>query len=160
MKLEQIGFYTLTDERAKSVSETSRMQRCEIIITEKCNFKCPYCRGLRSDCSGVKTLEEVKEVIDYWADDNLKNIRFSGGEPTTHKNLLEMVEHAKARGVERIAISTNGSSSEAYYRKLVQRALMISLSHWMPAVVLAVILWLAYAASLVRLLTTSRYWHL
>lgn len=119
MKLEQIGFYTLSDERAKNISETSRMQRCEIIITEKCNFKCPYCRGLRKDCAGVKTLEEVKSIIDIWTKDNLKNIRFSGGEPTTHKNLLEMVEYAKSSGIERIAISTNGSSSEVYYRKLV-----------------------------------------
>jgi len=37
-KLEDIGFYTLTDERLKNTSLTSQMQRCEMIITEYCNF--------------------------------------------------------------------------------------------------------------------------
>ena len=44
--LKNIGFYTLSDERAANVSDTSQMKRCEMIITEYCNFKCPYCRGL------------------------------------------------------------------------------------------------------------------
>ncbi len=26
------------------------MQRCETILTDRCNFKCPYCRDLRPDC--------------------------------------------------------------------------------------------------------------
>jgi hypothetical protein len=30
MKLEDIGFYTLSDNRAKNVSGASPMQRCEI----------------------------------------------------------------------------------------------------------------------------------
>lgn len=119
MKLEDIGFYTLSDERCESISPTSPMQRCEIIITDKCNFRCPYCRGLRKDCEGVVPLKRVCDVIDTWAKDGLRNIRFSGGEPTTHKDLLAMVEYAKAKGVKRIALSTNGSSSKAYYDKLV-----------------------------------------
>ena len=39
-KLENIGFYTLSDERAANTSDTSPMQRCEIILTDRCNFKC------------------------------------------------------------------------------------------------------------------------
>jgi uncharacterized protein YutD len=47
MKLEEIGFYSLSDQRAKEASCTSQMKRCEMIITEECNFKCPYCRGFK-----------------------------------------------------------------------------------------------------------------
>jgi len=118
-KLEDIGFYTLCDYRTEQISSTSPMWRCEIIITDKCNFKCPYCRELRPDAKGTLSLEKVKEIIDYWASDGLKNIRLSGGEPTTHPKLLDMVSYAKERGVERIAISTNGSSSLTYYNKLI-----------------------------------------
>ena len=64
-------------------------------------------------------LEQVKEVIDYWADEGLENIRFSGGEPTTHKDLIEIIEYAKERGVKRIALSTNGSCSLKHYKKLI-----------------------------------------
>lgn len=38
MDLKQIGFYSLSDERAAHSCETSQMKRCEMIITEYCNF--------------------------------------------------------------------------------------------------------------------------
>jgi pyruvate-formate lyase-activating enzyme len=120
MKLEDIGFYTLCDHRAENIGPSSPMWRCEIIITDKCNFRCSYCRELRPDAKGTLTLERVKEIIDYWAADGLRNIRFSGGEPTIHPDLLQMVKHAKAEGVQRIAISTNGSNTPAYYDKLIK----------------------------------------
>jgi MoaA/NifB/PqqE/SkfB family radical SAM enzyme len=124
MKLQDIGFYSLSDERAGNSSEHSQIKRCEMIITENCNFKCPYCRGLRADIYGAKirkqlTIEEIKNNIDYWCKDKpLENIRFSGGEPTAHPDLLEAIEYAKSRGIIRIAISTNGSNRMAYYEEL------------------------------------------
>ena len=44
MKLEQIGFYTLTEERCAHASSCSPLSRCEIVLSARCNFKCPYCR--------------------------------------------------------------------------------------------------------------------
>ena len=118
MKLEDIGFYTLSDGRIKQVHSFSPMWRCELIITTRCNFKCPYCRGFKVDDEGDISLDDAKKVLDIWAINGLKNVRFSGGEPTLHKNLPDMVEYAKHLGVERIAISTNGSNSLSYYKKL------------------------------------------
>jgi molybdenum cofactor biosynthesis enzyme MoaA len=119
MKLEDIGFYTLNDERAKNSSVDSQLMRCELILTDACNFKCPYCRGLKSELQGTKTLEEAKNIVDLWTKDNLKNIRFSGGEPTIWKGIVELVEYTKSKGVEKIAISTNGSADMELYRKLI-----------------------------------------
>jgi len=117
MKLEEIGFYTLEEERAKNVSEKSPMWRCELLVTSKCNFNCPYCRG--TDKSADITLDYAKLVVDLWADDGLKNIRFSGGEPTCVEWLPELIEYAAQKSsIERIAISTNGSRSYAYYKNL------------------------------------------
>lgn len=50
--LKNIGFYTLSDERAANSSITSQMKRCEMIIIEYCNFKCAYCRGLKAEIYG------------------------------------------------------------------------------------------------------------
>ena len=119
MRLEDIGFYSLHDERADSTSPTSAMQRCEVLITGFCNFNCPYCRGPRKGGEGHADLASIERVIDYWADDGLVNIRFSGGEPTTHPGIIMMVAHAKRRGIKRIAISTNGSMKHSLYRDLV-----------------------------------------
>lgn len=126
MKLEEIGFYTLSDERVKNTSDTSQMKRCEMIITEYCNFKCPYCRGLKNEIYGNRKLkqlsfEEIKQNIDYWCENEpLENIRFSGGEPTLHKDIIKIVEYAKLKGIKRIAISTNGSNKIELYKKLVK----------------------------------------
>ena len=98
MRLEQIGFYTLCDERARNSKLNSPMKRCELILTEVCNFHCPYCRGLREDCRGVMPLEKAKFVIDEWAKYGLENVRFSGGEPTLYPWLRELIAYTKSKG--------------------------------------------------------------
>ncbi len=120
MKLEDIGFYTLSDNRCKRANIDSQLMRCELILTDACNFNCPYCRGLRSDLKGTMSLKKAKYIIDLWAKDSLKNIRFSGGEPTVYKDLVKLVKHAKSKNIERIAISTNGSADMKLYKELIE----------------------------------------
>lgn len=118
MKLEDIGFYTLSDQRAKTSSQYSPIMRGEILITDRCNFKCPYCRGIREDCRGIMSEEDFAKISLYW--EPIKNIRFSGGEPTLHPNLIPFVLTAKyLMGADRIAISTNGSADLWYYKALI-----------------------------------------
>ena len=119
MKLEDIGFYTLSDARAKFVAENYEkvilpITRCEIIITDKCNFSCPYCRGIDCEETDLKTIESTMIELK-----NIMNIRFSGGEPTLHPDIEEMVKIAKLMSVQRIAISTNGSLPFEKYKTLV-----------------------------------------
>lgn len=124
--LKDIGFYTLSDERVLNTSEFSQMKRCELIITEYCNFKCPYCRGLRDDIYGSRrtkqlSLKEIKDCIAIWCEgpEPLENIRFSGGEPTLHQHIVEVIRFSKDMGIKRIAISTNGSNKLELYQRLV-----------------------------------------
>lgn len=125
-KLEDIGFYSLSDERAKNSSPTSQMKRCEMIINEYCNFKCDYCRGLKDYIYGDRkfkqlSLEEIKQNIDYWCENQpLENIRFSGGEPTLHKDIKEIIKYSKLKGIKRIAVSTNGSNKLELYKELIE----------------------------------------
>jgi molybdenum cofactor biosynthesis enzyme MoaA len=118
--LEDIGFYTLSDKRAKGISMISPMMRGELIITDRCNFQCPYCRGVKGELSGDMALYKIMGTIDLWAESSLENIRFSGGEPTLHEALYEAVLYAKDKGVKRIAISTNGSATLKYYKNLIR----------------------------------------
>jgi MoaA/NifB/PqqE/SkfB family radical SAM enzyme len=119
MKLEEIGFYTLSNVRALCSSATSDLQRCELILTDRCNFKCVYCRGLRSDLKGNMPLAESHRILDLWISQGLKNVRFSGGEPTLYKGLLELVEKCRMAGVEHIAVSSNGSADWSVYNQLL-----------------------------------------
>lgn len=119
MRLEDIGFYTLSDARALSVGVNSPWHRCELILTDRCNFNCPYCRGVKEPFKGDIDFELAKYIIDYWCRGGLKNIRFSGGEPTLYSGLDLLIKRAVSGGVDRIAISTNGSASTEYYEYLV-----------------------------------------
>lgn len=121
MKLENIGFYTLNDKRAQNVSISSDLQRCELILSDKCNFKCLYCRGVKNEFRGDMTLKDAKKTVDLWGKGKLKNIRFSGGEPTIWPNLIDLVKYTKSKkSIERIAISTNGSADTVFYKTLVE----------------------------------------
>ncbi len=117
--VSKIGFYTLTDERAKQ--EHYNLERCEMILTDACNFRCPYCRGVKSysrDCGGHIDYGLAAYVLEDWANLGLKNIRFSGGEPTLHPDIVALTNLA-ARSIQRVAISTNGSMPWSLYEKLL-----------------------------------------
>ena len=115
-KLKQIGFYTLEDERAANCSHKSPLWRCELLVTPRCNFNCPYCRS--RDFPELSR-EDAQYVLILWVMEGLRNIRFSGGEPTLWPHLLEMVAFCKVNDVEHIAISTNGSADFDVYKALV-----------------------------------------
>jgi MoaA/NifB/PqqE/SkfB family radical SAM enzyme len=134
MELDRIGFYTLSEERARQASSSSPMWRGEIILTGKCNFKCSYCQGLpvKNDIP----LALAHSAIDIWTSEHLKNIRFSGGEPTLYKGLEDLIQHSHEAGVGRIGLSTNGTAAPELYRQLVEcglNDLAISLDSFGPS---------------------------
>lgn len=116
MKLQDIGFYTLSDERAATASASSDLSRCELILTGRCNFSCPYCRHV-----GGKDIpfDDAVKIVELWASQGLKAIRFSGGEPTVYKGLIDLVAKSKELGINRIAVSTNGSAPIEWYEELI-----------------------------------------
>lgn len=112
MTLEDIGFYTLSDRRAREASDTTPLQRCELLLTPACNLKCTYCRGVGY---GELTRAEASYILNKWIAEGLRNVRFSGGEPTLWPWTDELIKTCYDSGVERIAISTNGQASESKY---------------------------------------------
>lgn len=120
MKLEDIGFYTLSDKRAKTSSINSPLMRGELILTDRCNLKCPYCRGLKKELQGDISLPLAQYIISVWQEHKIQNIRFSGGEPTLYPHLLSLVKGCKNIGIKRIAISTNGTASLSFYDELIE----------------------------------------
>lgn len=120
MKLDNIGFYTLSDNRVENTSMYSQLYRCELILTSRCNFQCLYCRGMTKKNQGDLDFKQAKNVLDLWSKEKLINVRFSGGEPTLWKHLLDLVKYARKNNVERIALSTNGSADLKYYLELIK----------------------------------------
>ena len=119
--LKKIGFYTLEDSRAENVNLTTPLWRCELLVTSRCNFKCPYCRGMKTEDQGDLMYDDALNILNIWGKERLRNIRFSGGEPLLWPFLNDAVKYCKRYlGINRIAISSNGSSGLDKYFELLE----------------------------------------
>ena len=80
-----------------------------IEITNRCNMSCPVCFADSGPAPSDINLEAVKSRIN-----KLKSIagviplQISGGEPTLHPRLPEIIEYAKSSGFRNIELITNG----------------------------------------------------
>lgn len=87
--------------------------------TQRCNLKCMHCYSSSKniDYQNELTTDEAKSLIDSLARIGSPVILFSGGEPLLRKDLIELMEYAKAAGL-RITISTNGTClSDEFLKK-------------------------------------------
>jgi len=88
-----------------------------ISVTDRCNFRCPYCmpaevfgRDFRFlERSQLLTFEEVARVVRVAAGLGVRKVRLTGGEPLLRRNLERLVAMiAEIDGVDDIALTTNG----------------------------------------------------
>ncbi len=101
-------------------------------ITSRCDMSCPVClvdAGKKWDMS----LPEFRRLLDRLisTEGQVDVLNFSGGEPTVHPQLLELVDEALARPeIVRVSISTNGLtllSRPELIQQLQQRNVVVSL---------------------------------
>jgi len=77
-------------------------------ITPSCNLKCIHCYASKdTEKPAVKT-EAAKRVIDDLAAFGVPVLLFSGGEPLTRPDVMELAHYAADKGL-RVVFSTNGT---------------------------------------------------
>jgi 7,8-dihydro-6-hydroxymethylpterin dimethyltransferase len=85
-----------------------------IEVNTACNLDCPICfaeSGTGPQEHGYSlTLEQVESMLDAFvrAEGEPESVQLSGGEPSIHPQILEMLAAAKARGIELVMLNTNG----------------------------------------------------
>ncbi len=82
-----------------------------IPITSACNLDCPICYTVnKNDGAFMLSKEHFSHILAQLTrdHDDLDIINFTGGEPTLHPELAELVEMAQGAGVRRLTVSTNG----------------------------------------------------
>ena len=79
-----------------------------------CNFRCPYCHnaGLVLAPEEYETIP-LKDILSYIEEHNdfLDGAVITGGEPTIHPHLAELVESIRDAGL-RVKLDTNGSAPD------------------------------------------------
>ena len=81
-------------------------------ITDRCNFRCVYCmdpdvRFL--DAARLLTVDELVRVARLCVDLGIDRIRLTGGEPTLHPRLDDIIAGVAALGVADLSMTTNGA---------------------------------------------------
>ncbi len=81
-------------------------------LTDRCNLRCVYCmpaEGLQWIPSPeILTKDEVIYLAKIFVQMGIEHIRFTGGEPTVRKDLLEIVQGvAQIEGVQDLSMTTN-----------------------------------------------------
>jgi uncharacterized radical SAM superfamily Fe-S cluster-containing enzyme len=85
-----------------------------IEVNTACNLDCPICfadSGTGPQEHGYSlTLEQVESMLDAFvrAEGSPEALQLSGGEPTIHPQILEMLAAAKRRRIPLVMINTNG----------------------------------------------------
>ncbi|MDF1538444.1 MAG: radical SAM protein [Candidatus Thorarchaeota archaeon] len=78
-------------------------------VTGECNLSCPICFAAAPFGNHV-SFEKVTEMIDCFVsyETNPEILQISGGEPTLHPEIVDIVKYAKGLGIEDVVVSTNG----------------------------------------------------
>ncbi|MCL1811947.1 MAG: radical SAM protein [Treponema sp.] len=80
-------------------------------ITNDCNLDCPICFTFnRPDQKYYKSAEDTKKNIGHilHCSGSVQLINLTGGEPTLHPQLFELLEACRQEGIGRITMNTNG----------------------------------------------------
>jgi radical SAM protein with 4Fe4S-binding SPASM domain len=106
-----------------SGSPKSASERKPIVVwnvTRTCNLRCVHCYSdsFAQKYPGELTGDQARTVLDDLAAYGVPAVLFSGGEPLTRPDLLELMRYATGKGL-RVTLSTNGTLiDEATAREL------------------------------------------
>ena len=121
--------------KLKTISKFLRGDRKTAVfaITTECHCRCDMC-GMHEYESESISLGEVQKVLNYLSENRFLIAYFTGGEPTLHPHLPEIVRHASELGLI-TSVTTNGIHPDRIQElKGFLDALSVSLDHWNPEI--------------------------
>ena len=82
-----------------------------IEVNEHCNLTCPTCFASSSPAkAGTRSLAEIEAMLDLLVESEgqLDLLQISGGEPTLHPQILDIIRAARSRPIRHVMLNTNG----------------------------------------------------
>lgn len=79
-------------------------------ITDNCNLTCPLCYAHSKPGLAHRSIEQVLAAMDaiVASEGRVEVLQLSGGEPTTHPALEQIIDEALARPIDYVMLNTNG----------------------------------------------------
>ena len=94
----------LTDNFGRPITDL------RVSITDRCNFRCVYCRSGETDVPGAERLsfDEYERLVRILVGMGIRKVRVTGGEPLVRPGVAEFLTRLKALGVRDLSLTTNG----------------------------------------------------
>lgn len=96
-----------------------------IEVTNKCDQKCPMCYA-NSGLGEPLSLEKINQMLDFYQDSEFGQaeiLQISGGEPTTHPDIIKIIRSAREKKIQYVMLNTNGlrlAADENFVKELSQ----------------------------------------
>ena len=81
-------------------NEECNLNRIQLEITKKCNFKCKHCYLKNKVYQKELSLDSIKKIIDEASKLGCMNIDITGGEPLIHPFLKEILIYINQKGMK------------------------------------------------------------
>src|SRR3954469_21255808 len=93
-----------------------RIRYLRVSVTDRCNYRCTYCMPEElgeqvafEPRSALLTFEEITRLIGVFAQQGVRKIRLTGGEPTVRKGIVELAARiAGVPGIDQLVMTSNG----------------------------------------------------
>lgn len=84
------------------------IKKVTVLVTNKCNFRCEHCFWGSPEKEEIITADMLEQVVKKCAENNIKHICFSGGEPVLYLDKIVEVMKKYKNKFSKISICTNG----------------------------------------------------
>ncbi len=125
---------TLLDKFGRQITDL------RISITDRCNFRCVYCRSADPenyrDHDEILSWPELDRLANIFLSLGIRKIRITGGEPLVRAGVEDYIARLHALGVEDLSMTTNGHLLAERCERLIDaglRRINISLDSLNPA---------------------------
>ncbi|MGN0959821.1 MAG: radical SAM protein, partial [Coriobacteriales bacterium] len=83
-----------------------------ISVTDRCNLRCIYCMPAEGvewkSHNEMLRIEEIARVARIAAEEGIRKVRLTGGEPLVKKGIVSLITDIKAAGIKDVSLTTNG----------------------------------------------------
>ncbi len=96
-----------------------------IEVTNNCDLKCPICYA-KSGTGEFIDIKKIEQMLDFYIDSEggeAEILQISGGEPTTHPKIIDIIKLARSKKINYLMLNTNGlriSEDEDFVKELGQ----------------------------------------
>ena len=95
-------------QNATELEEVIFQKKHWIPVTHLCNNNCVFCLMDRSTKTHHRSFDEIKAELDNVSDKKNTRLVVSGGDPTIHPRILDIIAYGKTLNFSYLQMITNG----------------------------------------------------